>query len=450
MDLQFVLSKGFYTLGKPRVLAAMRELDAQQWLGHTEQEAMQRQQIQNLLEYVYKYVPYYQDLFRALNFHPSDYAADPASFARIPLLTKSQVQQNQERLITTEPQRNRGLYKVKTGGTTGEPMWLRQDQVYHDYNTAHVYQEMTWAGWQIGRPQVWLWGHSVLAPAAVSRTAAARDWISRRFESNAFNMDDASMETLACYLERHPDSELWSYVSTLYRFAQFLAQRSRPVHVHAAHTAAEPLYDHQRQFIQNTLSCPVFNSYSCVEIGSIAAECEQHAGLHLRTRNCYVEIVQPDPERPEGTLAAEGDAGEVVLTTLTNYAFPLIRYRIEDWGRKSSRACSCGRGLPMLEVVEGRVIDHFKTADGRQVWGAFLTPMVPLLGQIQQYQIVQEAVDLLIFRVIPAGPIHEEKFEDIRQAVKTVLGETVQARLEFVEELPATPTGKHRYTVCKV
>ncbi len=439
------ISRLSYSVGKSDIMTCLCELEPLQWLSRDEVMDRQRQDLYNLLEYANAHVSYYQDLFKQIGFHPSDFTADPACFAQLPILTKKTVQQNFDRLVTTDVQKKRGMVKVKTGGTTGEPMWLMYDSTYRTYNTAHVYQEMVWAGWELGQPQAWLWGHPVVgAGAKIPFLKQAKDWLANRIESNAFHITDKSLERLAVQLERQPNAQLWSYVSTMYRFAQFLEQRGHRIRLQAAHTAAEPLYDDKRAFIEQVLGCKVFNSYSCVEIGSIAAECEQHNGLHIRTRNCYLEVLR------DGQPVSDGEEGEFVLTNLINYGFPLIRYKVEDWGRKSVDACPCGRGLPLLQIVEGRTIDHFKTRNGRLVWGAFVIPMVPLLGAIQQYQIVQETVDSLVFRVIPAGPMDEARFADIQQAVKTVLGENVAARLEFVDSLPKTPTGKHRYTISQV
>lgn len=439
------ITQSAYLLGKNDVTACLKELEKLGWLSQDEVAARQRREIENLLQYVNEHVPYYQDLFKQIGFHPSDFAADPACFSQLPTLSKQMVRQNFDRLVTTDPRRKEGAVKVKTGGTTGEPMWLMYDQAYRSYNTAHVYQEMIWAGWHLGQPQAWLWGHPVVgAGAKIPLLKQAKDWLANRIESNAFHITDKSLEHLTVQLERQPNAQLWSYVSTMYRFAQFLQQRGHRIRLQAAHTAAEPLYDDKRAFIEQVLGCKVFNSYSCVEIGSIAAECEQHNGLHLRTHNCYLEVLR------DGRPVSAGEKGEFVLTNLINYGFPLIRYKVEDWGRKSVAACPCGRGLPLLQIVEGRTIDHFKTRDGRLVWGAFVIPMVPLLGPIVQYQIVQETVDRLAFRIIPAGPMDEARFADIQQAVKKVLGENVEARLEFVDSLPQTPTGKHCYTVSRI
>jgi len=439
------LALSFYGMWKSNVPKYLNELNELQWMSTEEVLASQRADLLNLLEYANIHVPYYRELFKRVEFHPLDFATDPAAFSKIPLLTKKDIQQNYERLITSDETIRRTLTRVKTGGTTGEPAWLMQDPIYRAYNTAHVYQEMTWSGWRVGQPQTWLWGHPVIgAMAQIPLWTRLKNWIVNRAEFNAFHITEKSLEKLSIHLERQPGGVLWSYVSTMYRLAQFLEQRGHQIKLRAAYTAAEPLYDHQREFIQKILGCPVFNSYSCVELGSIACECDRHNGLHVRTRNCYIEVLR------DGQPVPDGEEGEFILTTLTNYGFPLIRYQIEDWGKKSAAPCPCGRGLPTLKVVEGRIIDHFKTRDGRLVWGAFAIPMVPLLGPIRQYQIVQKSIDLVVFRVIKKEPIDKQKFQDIRQAVKKVLGDNVQVELECVDSLPTTPTGKHRYTVSEV
>jgi len=439
------IARRFYAAGKSDVLKFLAELDHMQWLSRDELLDRQRQHLHRLLEYANTYVPYYQDLFRQMDFHPADFAADPTVFSQLPLLTKALVRENFERLITTEESKRRTLIRHKTGGTTGEPLWLMQEPAYRDYNTAHVYHKMTWSGWQVGQPQAWLWGHAVVGGAASPSLAARiKDRLANRIESNAFHITQESLEHLTRRLEKHPGAVLWSYVSTMVRLAEFLRERGHRLQLQAAYTAAEPLYTPQRQFIEETLGCRVFDNYSCVEIGSIACECDRHDGLHMTTRNCYVEVLR------DGRPVPAGQEGEFVLTSLTNLGLPLIRYRLEDWGSQSTQQCACGRGLPMLKIVEGRIIDHFKAQDGRLVFGAFLIPMIPPLGPIKQYQIIQESRDLLAIRVIAAGPVNEEKFHQIQQAVKKVLGENVQTRLEFVDSLPTTPTGKHRYTVSKV
>jgi phenylacetate-CoA ligase len=436
-----------YSVTRPSVLKYLNELNQLQWLSADEQTALQHKWLEQVLEYANTYVPYYRGLFKEIGFHPSDFAANPACFQELPLLTKNLIRQNYDRLITLEPARQNSLIRAKTGGTTGEPMRFMQDQIYDNYRAAHIFHQMEWSGWQLGQPQGWLWGHVLTGASSKEESVIVKlkDWMVGRFRSNAFHLSPDNMEKFAIQLEKHPGSVVWSYVSTMYRFAQFVQGRGQPIKLHAVYTAAEPLYDHHRRFIETVFGCQVFNSYSSVEIGHIACECDRHNGLHILTRNCYLEVLR------DGQPVPDGEEGEFVLTNLTNWAFPLIRYKIEDGGKKRVQPCPCGRGQPMLEAVEGRIIDFFKTRDRGRVWGAFVIPMVPALGKIKQYQIVQKSLDLIVFLIImKEGPIDESKFAEIQKACKIALGENVEVKFEFVDNLPTTPTGKHRYVISEV
>lgn len=444
-----------YRAGKKEILSYMQELERLQWLSPEALLALQRRELLALLEYVNGYVPYYRDLFKRIGFQPADFAADPTTFEQLPLLTKADIRQHYEALITTEEERRSSLAAVKTGGTTGEPLWFQQDERYRNYNTAHDYHTMTWSGWQVGEPQFWLWGHqpamtadrpaSAYPEPVEGYKAALKEWLANRSGANAYVLTPESMEAFAQQIERQPRGLLWSYVSSTYRFAQFLQARGgHRLRLRAAFTAGEPLFESQREFIKEVLGCPVFNSYSSIDTGDIACECTEHNGLHLMSRNCYLEVVQ------EGQPVAEGEAGEFVLTTLTNYGMPLIRYKIEDWGRKRSAPCACGRGLPMLEVVEGRKIDLFKTRDGRTVYATFANKTMLTLGGVKQFQIIQKALDLIVFRIVQEGPIDPKKLQGLEQYTRETFGEPLEVKFEFVDSLPSSPTGKHRYLVSEV
>jgi phenylacetate-CoA ligase len=440
------LAKATYAATRPNMLRSWDELNDLQWLPKQELVTRQQQWVYHLLDYANSYVPYYQDLFKDIGFNPADYLANPACFRDIPFLTKDMVREHHDRLITTEPVTREHLAPAKTGGTTGQPLQFKRDQACQDHLLAHLYHVMEWSDWQLGRPQAWLWGH-ILSWADAQETSflgQTKNRFLNRFKSNAFHLTPESMAKFATELSTRPGSLLWSYVSTMYRFAQFVEERAYPIRLQAAYTTAEPLYAYQRRLVEDVFDCRIFNTYSCVEMGQIASECQQHDGLHLMMRSCYLEVLK------DGQPVEDGEEGEFILTSLTNLAFPFIRYRIEDMGVRRAGTCACGRHLPMLDVVEGRTIDFFRRRDGEKVWGAFVVPMVPALGQIKQYQIVQESIDRIVVRMIKAGPIDESHFVDIERACKIALGDNVYVAFEYVDVLPSTPTGKHRYVISQV
>ncbi len=446
--MRMKIASSFYHLRKRKMLARLDALDAHQWLSAAEIRAVRQQSLLALLEYAHRFVPYYQNLFRSIGFQPADFAADPRAFQQIPPLTKSGIREHYDQLITTEPARRATLIRQKTGGTTGEPLWFNKDTTYRQYNVAYVYHNMKWAGWQLGRPQFWLWGHvphdSETRDGQVSVRKRLSNFVANRFDADAFVITPAGMEKLARQMENKPDGIFWSYTSTAFQFARFLQERGHTIRLKGVYVAAEPLFDYQRELIERVLGCPVFNNYSSIDTGAIARECDRHNGLHIATKNCHLEVLQ------DNAPVADGQAGEFVITTLLNYGMPLIRYKIEDWGRKSARPCACGRGEPLLEVVEGRKIDLFKTRDGKIVYGAFAKDLLPTLGNVKQFQIIQKSLDLLIFRIVAVGPIDRQQMAFIETVSKGALGADVEVKFEFVNSLPATPTGKHRYLVSEV
>lgn len=439
------LANLFYAASNKNVIRYMKELEQLQWLSHNEIHALQRNQLQQVLEYANKHIPYYKDIFTKVGFNPAAFSDDPTSFQKLPLLTKSLIRENRDRLITAEAAKQHALYTQKSGGTTGEPLWFTKDDLYRDYNIAHDYHVMTWSGWQLGQPQYWLWGHTPsITQVKHSPINTFKNWFISRFDSNAFVLTPESMDAFATTLENNPGGVLWSYVSIVHRFAQFLQERGHRIRLRAIYTAAEPLFEQQRQYLQEVLACPVFNNYSSIDTGDIAVECEQHNGLHILSRNCYVEVLR------DGHPVPDGEEGEFILTTLTNYGAPLIRYKIEDWGRKSSRQCTCGRGLPLLEVVEGRTIDLFKTKDGKTVYGAFADPLMPLLQGVKQFQVIQKSLDLVIFRMLQDSSVDQQNLQYIKDVAQNILGQNVEIKFEFVDSLPTTPTGKHRFLISEV
>jgi phenylacetate-CoA ligase len=141
----------------------------------------------------------------------------------------------------------------------------------------------------------------------------------------------------------------------------------------------------------------------------------------------------------------------VVVTDLQNRAMPVIRYQIGDTAVLSDRRCSCGRGLPLLEAVTGRVADYVVTPDGKWISGISLTEnfavMVPGIAQLQ---IVQEAVDRLVFRVVRGPEFGSTSAETIQRLVTERFGPGVSYTCEFIDRILPEPSGKYRFCISKV
>jgi phenylacetate-CoA ligase len=260
-------------------------------------------------------------------------------------------------------------------------------------------------------------------------------------------MDKASMTRFADSLQRRPPSLCFGHAHSLYLFAQFLQSYQRPRYQpKGIISSAMVLHDWERQTIEEVFQCPVTNRYGCEEVGLIACQCEQHEGLHINSDNVYVEVLRPD-----GTPSQPGEPGMVVVTDLQNMAMPIIRYQIGDTAVLSDGMCPCGRGLPVLDRIDGRIADYVITPGGELISGISLTEnFAMLVPGVAQLQIVQEEVDHIIFRIVKAPDFGLSSEDIISRLVAERFGDSVRHDCEFVDHIPQEPSGKYRFCISKV
>jgi phenylacetate-CoA ligase len=148
------------------------------------------------------------------------------------------------------------------------------------------------------------------------------------------------------------------------------------------------------------------------------------------------------------TPAAAGTDGDLVCTGLANPDMPLIRYRVGDRGRlpAAADACPCGRGLPVLSQVEGRIGDALYTRDGRRI-GRLINVLNGT--PIREAQIIQLSLDRLEIRYVTTPAAGERAGEELAEKVRERMGD-VSIDLVPLAEIPRGPNGKLRMTVCRL
>lgn len=221
-------------------------------------------------------------------------------------------------------------------------------------------------------------------------------------------------------------------------------------------TSAGTLYPHMRDTIERVFSAPVFNRYGSREVGDIACECECHQCLHANPYSHHVEILRKD-----GSHCTPGEVGEVVVTLLTNYAMPIIRYRIGDMAAWAEHPCDCKRHWPSLQEVSGRLMDVFTRADGNPVMPQYFIHFFGVakrseLDFIKKYQLIQEDIDNIYLDIIPtvdkaiAQRLILERQKIFEGIIKSAMGDTCKLSIRIVDDIPTTPSGKYQYIISKV
>ncbi len=404
----------------------------------------QWKRVSQLLEHAYRTTRFWRERLSASRLEPQA-VRSWADFRAIPLLTKADLRARQDDLLS-DPYRWVALHQRKTSGSTGVSVQVLVDDAAQQFHRACTLRSDQWSGWRLGERVAALWGN----PEYLKH--GWRGWLrnallDRAMHLDTVKMDEVTMERFARLLRRWPPSLLFGHAHSLHLFAEFLrGQRLSAIRPRGIIATAMVLHDWERRTIEDVFQCPVTNRYGCEEVSLIACQCERHEGLHVNADAIYLEVLRPD-----GTPADAGEPGMVVVTDLMNRAMPIIRYQVGDMAVISRGACSCGRGLPTLEKVEGRIADYVVTPRGALISGISLTENFALMVPgIAQLQIVQEKIDYFVFRIARAADFGPGSLETIRALVAERFGPEVRYQCEYVSRIPAEPSGKYRFCISKV
>jgi phenylacetate-CoA ligase len=155
----------------------------------------------------------------------------------------------------------------------------------------------------------------------------------------------------------------------------------------------------------------------------------------------------------DGLPAKPGELGEVVVTDLNNFCMPLIRYRVGDLAvaMDHSQRCRCGRGLPKIGKIEGRVQAIIFGTNGTYMPGTFFHHLFKDYDHIvRQYQIIQDQRGSLQLKVIKAQRYDQEVFDQILAKLHKFLGTALRIDVEYVDRIEQTRTGKHQGVVSRL
>ena len=140
-----------------------------------------------------------------------------------------------------------------------------------------------------------------------------------------------------------------------------------------------------------------------------------------------------------------------MVTDLLNRGMPLIRYRIRDLATRVDGNCACGRGLPRIRMAGGRVTDFISTPDGRIISGASLTIfLVANTPGIRQAQLLQERREDVVIRVVKGAEFSSASEDYLTRTAGEMLGGAVRVRVDYVKDIPPSPSGKHLFCVSRV
>ena len=435
---QKLIIPGFETIWKGRESAKYwKILEESQWYSRERLESLQFESLKRLVDYTFQHSPWYREKWNEQGLK-KEMLQSPEDLRKWPIIRKEDIRAHRLQMRTIEPALK--LYQKSSGGSTGSPVLFDVDWDSHDRKTAAWNRGYHWAHAEPGSKQLYLWGVP-LSNVPKWKRYKSRLYdrlLYRRLVLNTFDLRD---ETIPLFFETHNRYQpkvIVAYAHPLYQFAKALEERNlKPYSPCSIIAAAEKLHDFQKATIERVFDAPVFDTYGSREFTLIGAECFKHEGFHLTMENLFVEILNDD-----GTPTPDGREGNVVITDLTNYGMPFIRYENGDRAIAGWKSCSCGRGLPLLEQVRGRQTDVLHTSDGRYVTGVFFVYLLKDYPSIEQFQVIQESKDQIELKLVVNDEWNQQTESIIELIIREHIGNEVQFEISIVDEIPLTPLGK--------
>jgi phenylacetate-CoA ligase len=406
------------------------------------------QVLRRLLLHCRNEVPYYAKLFERMGSSDLNDVDPQAFLQRLPILTKETIRANLSELQSKDLSRRKWFYNT-SGGSTGEPVRFIQDADFNDRSKAVELLFHSLLGYETGQLLVRLWGSEQdIEGRTIGWKARFFNWLTSTTFLNAFRMSREQMREFLRTMNQRRPRLILAYAQAMYELARFAeSERVAVESPHAIVTSAGTLYPFMREKIAQVFGCPVYNRYGSREVGGIACELPGIKGLWVAPWGNFVEIVDDD-----GRLVPMGTAGNILVTCLTNYAMPLVRYQIGDRGLLGPDAGPSVRPMgQILEQVTGRNVDVFRTRENTLVDGEYFTHLLYFRPWVWKFQVIQKSHRSIVFKVIKAGGGPAEgELEEIAAKARLTMSPDCQIDFEFVDELPPHPSGKYRYTISEV
>jgi phenylacetate-CoA ligase len=418
----------------------LRSLMGSEYWSAAEIEAYQDEKVRRLVRDAYENVPFYHDRWQALGITPDD-VRSRRDLAKLPVLTKEDIRQNFERLLSRKANPADIVFK-HTSGTTGKALHFYvsrssiplQWAVWWRHRLRFGVQPGTWHANFTGKrvvplnqrkPPYWRWNHPM-----------------RQALLNMHHLTPAKIGSIVEFLNAHRFEFYSGYPSIVHMLAATaraagLTLESKP---RAVFTGAENMLDFQRRDIAAFTGAILTDQYGSSEGCGNASHCPAFV-YHEDFEFGILEGVERAPGDPYRTILATGFASEV---------FPFIRYEIGDtatW-QPEGTPCPCGRSGRVLTRIEGRKDDYVVTPEGARIMRfdyLFKDTM-----NVKEIQVVQRRLGEVTLLIVRRPEYNQKDEADLRREFARWVSSAMTLLFEYVEEIPREANGKYRAVVSQL
>lgn len=427
--------------GAASLLALQFQLESTQWLPADALAALQLSQLTQVVSHAHSTVPHYRECWSG-RYDPAQVLTWEA-FRRLPLLTRADLQTRFDLMKSAQIPASHGpVVEARTSGSTGTPVCVLKSELCGLFWSAFTLREHAWHNRDmhgklaairqgVKREEGEGWGGATQGAVHTGRAAT-------------LPVSTPVSEQLAWLQEQNPEY-LLTHPTNLGALAQLSIRSAvRLQRLREARTSGEVLTQEVRDLCRQAWGVPVVDMYSTNEVGYIALQCPQTDSYHAMAEGLLVEVVDES-----GKPVEAGKVGRILVTTLNNFATPLIRYDIGDYAEVGA-PCACGRGLPVLKRIIGRVRNMLVTADGGHYWPSFgmrgLTDKMPVI----QHQFVQKDFDLIEVRLVTSRALEKAEEDEISRLLLGRLPTAFRLQFVYCGQIPRSAGGKFEDFISEV
>ena len=327
------------------------------------------------------------------------------------------------------------FYKGSSSGSTGEPLQYYLSKKAYSMNIASNLRGWYWMGYSLGDKFV-----KISHNARVSKEKKMQDFLLSNKYIDFKNIDNQSLQKVIKEINNFKPNYIRCYPDPLLFIAELLENHDIKLRPRAIATTGNTLHSSTRNKIENAFDCKIFDAYSC-EGGASFFECETHSCYHAAMEYAISEFV-------DVTKVENGKyQGRMITTSLWNYALPFIRYDSQDILEWDDNKCECGRELLRVNRIIGRDSDILITPKGKKMIVHKFTIFFSKVEAVEQFQIVQDRLDHMIFKLIVNSKYSKSTEADILFFWNDAIGDGVSIEIEYVDQIKSTSAGKRRFLI---
>lgn len=426
-------------------LALQYQFEQSQWWPPEDLKRHQFSQLRQLLDYAFRRISFYRKRLKSAGFNPGKKVTDDL-WGRIPILTRRDIQDAGDGLTHEPVPDDHGqTFVIRTSGSTGTPVKVVKTGLCDNFFNAarlrhHLWHRRDFSGVYCAIRDA----ETVLGAgnADKAKYPNGKNW--DRWSGNmVFPTGKAALLHIHTpiadqvkWLRRKNPSVLLTFPSNLREIARYCVREGITFeNLKSIDTVSEVVTPGIRAAVREAWGLTITDMYSAAEIGYLALQCPEFEHYHIQSEIAYVEILDGE-DRP----CEPGQTGRVVVTPLHNVATPLIRYDVGDLAEVGP-PCPCGRGLPVIKQVFGRVRNMLRLPGGNTVWPV-LDRIFHTVESVERYQVIQKTLENLEVRLVSRVPLTDGEEDALRGLLQDRLRYPFGIEFTYHEDLERTRSGK--------